>query len=451
MQFAAGASRIRKRYRYSDVDFDDLRSRFGNRFIDRLAFHIMALEAIPLVACQPAEFDPGPFAPFHTPAFEHLWRTILLKAGAEWRYRMALSAYSGPRFSSQPRDTYPPPTRIEPGPIETLCFCGGGKDSLAAMQLFESAGLPFSTHSYSHPCYGAPQPQFDLIDRLLASASSRPRHRIQIESDAPPSHPALCAETPISIFGALPVALQHGYRFLALGNERSADDPNLHWQAAGEFVNHQWGKSLEAELLLAAYIRRHLISNMDCFSVLRPLHDTVIFHLLRRFPHSIRRAHSCNYRKPWCHRCVKCAYVGLGYMAYLPADVASELVPPDLFDRPVNQDFFRDLLGLGAHKPFECVGESGETRLAFEICCSKGLHGRAIELYRNRARCSDPLELAESYTRIAAPAASFPPHLWRPLDPVFSAAGRDASQFISTACGFEDTLTAAAGSPSRGA
>jgi hypothetical protein len=36
----------------------------------------------------------------------------------------------------------------------------------------------------------------------------------------------------------------------------SADAGNLLWERTGEQVNHQWGKSLGAELLLNSYIQR---------------------------------------------------------------------------------------------------------------------------------------------------------------------------------------------------
>ena len=441
MLFDAGGLSISKCYRYSGVDFDDLRARYGRELVERLCFHIMALEAIPLASFQPAELDLGPFAHFHNARFERLWRTIFTKAGAQWRFENDLPNYLGPRFSS--RQAAPPcaPVCSQLGPLETLCFCGGGKDSLAAMKLFETAGLAFSSHSYSHPAYGPPATQFNLVESLLVSSTPEHRHRLEIETDAV-ADGGLCAETPISVFGALPVALQHGYRWLVLGNERSADEPNLQWPQTAEFVNHQWGKSLEAELLISNYIRQELVSNITCFSVLRPIHDTVIFNFLRQFPNSVRNTHSCNHAKPWCYRCAKCAYVGLGFTAYLPHELAREMVPADLFDNPANQLFFRQLLGLTAHKPFECVGETGETRLAFEVCRSKGLRGRAIDLYANEAACLDPAELAQVYSEIAAPAPSFPPELWRRLSPLMRTASAESLRYISSICGLHDTLTA---------
>jgi hypothetical protein len=442
MSFSVAGLRSTKRYRYFDVDFEDLKEQFGSEFIERLCFHVMALEAIPVASSQPTELDLGPFARFHNVRFERLWRTIFTKAGAQWRYENGLPNYLGPSFPPQRAEASFAPVRLEVGPVETLCFSGGGKDSLAAMKLFELAGLPFSSYSYSHPAYGAPEAQFALIESLLDFNVPERRHRVEIETNSLADGGGLCAETPISIFGALPVALQHGYRWLVLGNERSADEPNLQWPQTGEFVNHQWGKSLEAELLISNYIRQELVSNLHCFSVLRPMHDTVIFNFLRQFPASVRNTHSCNHEKPWCYRCAKCAYVGLGFTAYLPSNLAHEIVSCDLFDNAANQLFFRQLLGLTAHKPFECVGEIGETRLAFEVCRSKGLRGHAIDLYAKHA-VYDPTELTQLYSRIAAPAPSFPPELWRRLSPLMFTASRDSFQYISSVCGFRQALAGA--------
>ena len=59
------------------------------------------------------------------------------------------------------------------------------------------------------------------------------------------------AETPASLFGALPLALARGCTELVVAHERSADVGNLVWDRTGEEINHQWGKSLEAERRLA--------------------------------------------------------------------------------------------------------------------------------------------------------------------------------------------------------
>lgn len=105
-----------------------------------------------------------------------------------------------------------------------------------------------------------PETQFALIDRLVDATAADRRHRISMSDTAMEPGVALsysgvryvlAPETPASLFAALPVALAHGYPTLVLAHERSANAGNLIWPATGEEVNHQWGKSLEAERLLA--------------------------------------------------------------------------------------------------------------------------------------------------------------------------------------------------------
>ena len=123
----------------------------------------------------------------------------------------------------------------------------------------------------------------------------------------------ITAETPTSLFAALPVLLQHRYLYMVLAHERSANIGNLVWEKTGEDINHQWGKSYEAEQLLNRYIRSEFISNYLYFSILQPIYDTTIFNLLRSDEDAINATHSCNIQKPWCCQCPKCAYVWLNY------------------------------------------------------------------------------------------------------------------------------------------
>src|SRR5262249_20596157 len=162
----------------------------------------------------------------------------------QWRYENDRPDYLGPRFATV--ENAPSPMRREGR--GTLLFCGGGKDSLVAARLLERAGATFDSYVYSHSIYGDAEPQHRLIDGLLAHLAPQKRWRATIEADF--LRPGMvAAETPSSIFGALPVALAGGHARLVLAHERSANAPNLVWH--GEAVNHQWGKSLAAEQLLA--------------------------------------------------------------------------------------------------------------------------------------------------------------------------------------------------------
>lgn len=377
---------------YGDVDLLALEQTYGVECMERMYFHIHVLEASKLVSLRPQAMDLGPGARFHTAAFEAMWRTILHRVWAQWRYENDLPHERGPEILQPAVDGVAAPVERTHAAADLLLLCGGGKDSLVSMKLLERAGQAYSSLAYSSSVYGTAGPQHELIDGLLDHGTPRRRHRQWIYDsliDAPVLELGsamglrgmTAAETPSSIFAALPIALAHGYGHLVVGHERSANVGNLVWQATGEEVNHQWGKSFEAEELLTNYVREHLVQDVAYWSILQPIYDVVIFNLLRRDLDAVPATHSCNVRKPWCGRCPKCAYVGLGYLAYLPVEQAMSIFGGNLLDAEDNLLSYRQMLGLEEHTPFECIGQVPEARLAFELCRRKGVGGRAMEIY----------------------------------------------------------------------
>ena len=433
---------LHKVYSYQDVDLIDLESRFGGEFMQRVYFHIAAMEAIPLASLRPKLISFGPLARFVTERFESLWRDVLVNCGGQWRFENKLPVFHGPRFDDPPDRVDHQHITLPTGEIESLSFNGGGKDSLVAAQVLAGGGIPFATYAYSYPEYGTADEQHRLIDRLVERTQSLRHHQLKISDNFSEAglpnlladrgiHGMVCAETPISIFGVLPVALQHGYRQLILAHERSADEGNLRWPETGEEINHQWGKSLAAERLVNGYLQSELISNVSYFSILKPIYDVLIFNLLRQDPPAVAYTHSCNIRKPWCGQCAKCAYVWLNFMAYLPCETVREMFPEQLFDDPATQSVFRQLLGIEAHKPFECVGEVDEARLAFELCRAKGLTGGAMDTYRDRVPPPDVPALSARYLAIATEWGAIPPAVAERIFPQFAAAAATAKQYIT--------------------
>lgn len=387
MRFAFDALRFSTTYWYPDVDLLGLDQRYGRDFMERIHVHTALFEVNKIASLRPRTLDLGPYAHHHTRALERLWRHVFERVWAQWRYENNLPDERGPEWLSQPVAEGARPGRRDRGAEQVLVFCGGGKDSLVAMKLLERAGVPFSSLSYAASIYGSAHHQFSLLDALLEHATPHQRHR-QIVLDDFLESPVIelfgeelgvstltAAETPSSLFGALPVLLDRGYPYAVLGHEASANRGNLVWERTGEEVNHQWGKSFAAESLLDAYVRGELVEDVGMFSVLMPIHDVVIFELLRRDVQALPATHSCNVRKPWCCRCPKCAYVWLGYLAHLPAAPVRALFPEPLLEAPANQGFFHDMMGLGAHTPFECIGQIEESRLALALCKAQGRLG----------------------------------------------------------------------------
>jgi hypothetical protein len=377
-------------YWYEGADFDELERRHGVLYLRKLLFHLLAFEANKAGSLRPDVFDPGPYADLATPRFNELWSTVFRHVWGQWRYENDLPEYQGPELRIATHWSTPEAVEHELGEVPVLSFCGGGKDSLVAGRMLEAAGVPYASFAYSSSVYGAAHKQHALLDGLADRLGAVRRHRMWIFDDFLDSpvvrlRPDLgvrtltAAETPSSVFAGLPVALTHGYALLGVAHERSADHGNLVWN--GEEVNHQWGKSLEAERLLQAYVHEELAPNVTYASLLKPLTDPPIFAALQGMLDAVPATHSCNVEKPWCERCAKCAYVWINYMAYLPVDLVRGMFRTNLLDTPENEVHFREMLGLAEHTPFECVGQVDEARLAFALAQRKGVTGRAMELY----------------------------------------------------------------------
>lgn len=426
-------------YWYPDVDLDALDARFGRAVMERVHVHTALFEAAKITSLRADEIDLGAYRAHGTEALAALFERIHHGVWAQWRYENELPDERSPTLRLGSASSVARVGRIERAAENTrvsLAFCGGGKDSLVAMKLLERAGVSFASLGYASSVYGPTAPQFALLDRLLDRCAPVRRHRQVVLDDfseapviecvgaARASRSITACETPSSVFAALPIALAHGYGQMIFGNEASANRGNLLWNRTGEEVNHQWGKSLEAEALLDEYVRSELVADLRVFSVLMPLHDVLIFELLRRDERSAPATHSCNVQKPWCRRCAKCAYVWLGMRAHLDDPATTDaMFGEDLLEIPENEPHFRALAGLHSHTPFECVGRVEETRIALALLAARGLlgpRGRAL----HAATPAQPV--LDELVRPAIERSRIPASLAETLAPMLDAAGESA-------------------------
>ncbi|HMV48620.1 MAG TPA: hypothetical protein PLD20_07030 [Blastocatellia bacterium] len=426
-RFGLGDLRFSTSLWYEDIDLEAL-GRHSPEGLRRLIFHIGLFELNRFCSLRPDGVRLGRWAGYLTPALENLWREIFRKVWAQWRYENDDPTYDGPVFLDAERAAQSDSGKVaalvaapaRSGP-EVALLCGGGKDSLISMRLFSEAGVPFDTCAYSSSVYGLAAPQHELIDRLIdrvgADSSTVPRRLRQyhyddlMDSPVLRAHPELGvrtlteAETPFSVFAALPMMLANGHRALSIGHERSADRGQVCWARTGEDVNHQWGKSAAAERLLNRYLAEELRLPLHCFSPLKPIYDVVIFALMRRYESDVPFIHSCNLRKPWCLRCPKCLYVWLGCAAMLPRRTLVATFGNDgLLEDHGRADDFAALMGAGRNDgrtPFECIGHAEETRLYLSVCAARGYCGPAIDLLRERyGPPATALPLLERYLNV---------------------------------------------------
>lgn len=427
---------------YEDLDFRDLERRYGRDCIARIAFHIAAFEINKVASLRPARLDWGNYGRFVTPEFKHLWDTIFRNVWAQWRYENADPGYFGPTFEATAGATSPAPARVEGGPQPVLAFCGGGKDSLVAMKTLDEIGVAYDSLAYSASFYGNAKPQHQLIGNLLSRLNPRHQRRQWIADDfldmpvvaLRPDFKVstvTAAETPSSIFNALPYALQYGYRYFSLAHERSADAGQVFWEAIGEEVNHQWGKSFAAEKLINGYIRQTLIGDLDYFSILKPLYDLAIFGKLTAYQDAVPATHSCNVAKPWCRRCPKCLYVWLGYSAFLDADTVTRTFGGEnLLDVEDNVFLFRQLVGLESQLPFECIGEAKEAAFLAAMCRRRGYHGRALDACARAIDALDTPAVLDHYLSLDFTNANLPSAFAPAVAKSFTASAERTKAFV---------------------
>lgn len=144
-------------------------------------------------------------------------------------------------------------------------------------------------------------------------------------------------------------------------------------------VNHQWSKTWSAEQLFSEYVNRYISPDFQVGSPLRKYSELRIAELfaLKAWPlygHAFSSCNKANYLQgldntelKWCGECPKCANSFLLFAPFVEAEELKSLFNgQDLFEKPLLTETFKGLLSVdGVAKPFECIGEIDELRLAY--------------------------------------------------------------------------------------
>jgi len=254
-------------------------------------------------------------------------------------------------------------------PERALVAMGGGKDSLVALELLREAAFevqPFTV--------GASE----LIAATVRTAGLplvAVRRQLAPELAAMNAAGAWNGHVPVTaINSAIGVcaALLYGFRWVVFANERSAEEATL-TGAGGHRINHQYSKSLEFERAFRAMVAGRVSPGVAYFSLLRPLGELAVARKFSRLTRYHPVFSSCNRNfhldgprtdGRWCRNCPKCRFTSLALAPFLPPDEIRAMIGDNLLDRADQEEGFRALLALGVDKPFECVGEVGESRAA---------------------------------------------------------------------------------------
>jgi UDP-N-acetyl-alpha-D-muramoyl-L-alanyl-L-glutamate epimerase len=298
-------------------------------------------------------------------------REILANGLGEFCFVNNLDPNLHPHYEARVRDFAQEPVQlVNATSAQPLVPVGGGKDSCVSIEALRAAGFtPTLITVNRYPVIAEV-----IVDAGLPDIAVRrildPNIREYNERGALNGHvPA----TAIVSFAVVCAAVLHGHDAAVMSNERSASEGNVSYR--GVEINHQWSKSVEAEEILRSLIESE-VRGLDYFSLLRPLSELSI---ARAFAQTCGRYlasfSSCNaaFRldparrvSRWCGQCPKCQFVYLALATSLPRNVLEGIWGEELFTTSPMEGF-EALLGLTEWKPFECVGESGECRVALAI------------------------------------------------------------------------------------
>ncbi len=159
---------------------------------------------------------------------------------------------------------------------------------------------------------------------------------------------------------------------IVLSNENSANETTV----IGTSINHQYSKSIEFENDFREYTNKFFGTNINYFSLLRPLTEFQIGMLFASYKKYHQIFKSCNpgsKKEPWCwcSKCAKCLFVYTILSPFLYKDELIKIFGTDLFEDKELLKIFIELLGYGKTKPFDCVGSYSEVRYAVSLLITK--------------------------------------------------------------------------------
>lgn len=282
------------------------------------------------------------------------------------------------QFKSQQAANQPVPLQLENSAVLGL---GGGKDSIVAGELLRNADVSISGFALNT---GTNSGQIAAVsDTMQLDTYHIERYFDRRLLELADQYGGLNGHIPISVMFAISgviTAIATNARYATVGNEAGASIPNLVWN--GKPVNHQWSKSLEFERMFQEFVHQTISPNITYFSPIRPLSSVAITKIFCNYPQYFNAFTSCNYvlrmdptKRPngrWCQKCDKCLSSFLLFSAWLPEDQVISIFDKNLLDDIELKDSFLALIGMGDHKPLNCVGTPEELLASYVRFKSEG-------------------------------------------------------------------------------
>jgi hypothetical protein len=203
------------------------------------------------------------------------WENLLRRGMGEYFYVNQIDfrppelvrIFSAPR-KAQPMSLAFPGSQNSDRESRALVLTSGGKDSVVTLETLRAAGQPFDCLLLN------PTPA--ALDVARLAGCEKPiivRRTIDPRLLELNAAGYLNGHTPFSAllaFLGVTVAALLGHRRVIVSNERSAEEATVEY--LGEQINHQYSKTFAFETAFRDYARQYLTSDIEYFSLLRPLY-----------------------------------------------------------------------------------------------------------------------------------------------------------------------------------
>jgi len=305
--------------------------------------------------------------PYHFSKEEaDFWNTLYQKGLGEFFYKNNLNPDILPSF---PHKKTPLVSYCLKKNERCLVGIGGGKDSIVTAELLKGSGFDITGFNVQTGR------KTELIDRVVEKIGIKNLIIKRILDPKIYQRHQYDGHIPISaVYAFLGVlaAVLYGYSYVIVGNEYSSNFGNVKYR--GRVVNHQWSKSFEFERSFQNYIKTAVSSGIFYFSLLRPFYELRIAELFSKYKKYFPYFSSCNRnfsltsrvkRGLWCGQCPKCLFTFIILSSFLTKKNLIDIFGKNLYQEKKLLPLFKDILGLGRMKPFDCVGTFKEAKTAF--------------------------------------------------------------------------------------
>jgi UDP-N-acetylmuramoylalanine--D-glutamate ligase len=310
------------------------------------------------------------------------WNLVYKNGLGEFFYRNKLDPKIAPKFpfsKSAKEISYPLPNKV----FKFLVAVSGGKDSVVSAELLKEQGIEMDAIFTETGSQSSTVKKPDFLDNLVKEMGvnfirvQRYLDKQVFEKHDYDGHIPISA---VYAFLGILYAVLYKYSHFVVANEFSSNFGNIKYK--GQIINHQWSKSLEFENAFQEYVRNYMTPDVYYFSLLRSFYEIRIAKLFTNYKKYFPYFSSCNRnfkiagnpnlgRGLWCGECPKCAFTFLLLSAFLDKQELIGIFGKNLLDQANLLPLFKDILGFGKLKPFDCVGTFDESRAALHLAREK--------------------------------------------------------------------------------